>query len=543
MLNIVNLLFQGSLTLKFGIVKKQFIKWLVGLISVALIGLITIQFYWIRNSVELRNAQFSFGVRNTLTRVASQLETIEAHERMRRQGIQKDWLMNSDSVLLRQFHTAATAAVDTVWVHQQGKLKPIEVTNERYSGIVRDEMQPYHAGDHPEMSVSQRPDSTFDQTTGWSQQSTMQLLEELFSGYLAFNLREPIEKRLDYNTLDSLLRLELRDRGIETNFEFAVFNSFEQPVLASTTDTELLQDIFQRGYETRLFPNDFFQELNYLKVFFPNQRVYLIETMWEMLVTAGIFILIIILAFAYTIRTIVWQKKVSEIKNDFINNMTHELKTPISTISLACEALADPDMEKSPAKVNNFVGMIRDENKRLGVLVENVLRSAVLDKGEMAIRPEPIDMKKLISEVVHNSQIQATKRGGKIMLNLKASNHEIEGDRIHLTNVLYNLIDNAIKYTPDVPVIELCTQNKGTNLVISVKDNGIGISRENQKKIFDKLYRVPTGNIHNVKGFGLGLSYVKKIIDKHHGKITVNSELKKGSTFNLYIPHRYEFKE
>ncbi len=520
--------------------KKQFIKWLVGLISVALIGLITIQFYWIRNSVELRNAQFSFGVRNTLTRVASQLETIDTHNRMLRQGIEKEWLMSSDSVLMRQFHTTATAAVDTVWVHQQGELRPIEITNERYRGMVRDEMGPYHSD---ALDMSLHADSSYTHTSGWSQQSTMQLLEELFSGYLAFNIREPIENRVDHQVLDSLLRLELRDRGIETGFEFAVLNSFEQPVVASTSDQAVLQNISQSIYQTRLFPNDFFQELNYLNVYFPNQRGYLIETMWEMLVTAGIFILIIILTFAYTIRTIVWQKKVSEIKNDFINNMTHELKTPISTISLACEALGDPDLNKNQTRVENFVRMIRDENKRLGVLVENVLRSAVLDKGEMAIKAEPIDMKTVITDVVNNSQIQASKRDGEIIVNLKAENHEVEGDKIHLTNVIYNLIDNAIKYTPSQPLIEVSTQSKPGHLVVSVKDNGIGISRENQKKVFDKLYRVPTGNIHNVKGFGLGLSYVKKIIDKHHGKITVQSELKKGSTFNLYIPHRYERKE
>lgn len=542
MLNLVNPLKKGGLTRTFEAVKKQFITWLIGLISVALIGLITIQYYWIENSMELRNAQFSFGVRSTLSRVANQLETIEARDRMRQQGIKEQWITNTDSILLRQFRTSATAEVDTVWVEQDGSLKPIEVTNERYSGIVRDEMQPLQSGElTPPMN--ELIDSVYNSNHGWSQQSTMQLLEELFSGYLSFNLRQPIEKRLNKVTLDSLIRLELRDRGINTEFEFAVFNSFDQPVIASSDSPEVVTQILQNGYAARLFPNDFFQEMNYLRVFFPNQRVYLIETMWEMLVTAGIFILIIILAFAYTIRTIVWQKKVSEIKNDFINNMTHELKTPISTISLACEALADPDMIKSQKKVDNFVGMIRDENKRLGVLVENVLRSAVLDKGEVIVKPETIDLSVLISEVIHNSQIQASKKQGKIIARLEAGNHEVEGDRIHLTNVIYNLIDNAIKYTPENPVIEVSTKDKGSCVVVSVKDNGIGISRENQKKIFDKLYRVPTGNVHNVKGFGLGLSYVKNIIDKHHGKITVNSELKKGSTFNLFIPHQYEYNE
>lgn len=524
-------------------VKKQFIKWLIGLISVALIGLITIQYYWIENSMELRNAQFSFGVRSALSRVSNQLETIEARDRMRQQGIQRNWLMNADSSLVRRFHAAQSTSVDTIWVNQGGESRPIEITSENYTGLVREDAQSLRPSEPFSPPVNQQIDSLAPESEGWSEQNAARLLEELFAGYFTLNMRQPIESRVNEQTLDSLIRQELRDRGINTKYEFAVFNSYEQPVLATSGDPDIVQNISKHGYEARLFPNDFFQEMNYLKVFFPNQRVYLIETMWEMLVTAGIFILIIILAFAYTIRTIVRQKKISEIKNDFINNMTHELKTPISTISLACQALGDPDIEKSPNRIDNFVGMIRDENNRLGLLVENVLRSAVLDKGEVVVRPQSIDVKSLIEEVIHNIQIQVERKNGEIRTQLNATNHVVEGDRIHLTNVLYNLIDNALKYTPEKPVIEISTKNKGRCLLISVKDNGIGISRENQKKIFDKLYRVPTGNIHNVKGFGLGLSYVKNIADKHHGKITVNSELNKGSTFNLFIPHHYDSEE
>lgn len=492
--------------------------------------------------MELRNAQFTFGVRSALSQVVAQLETIEARDRMRQHGIQRQWIMNSDSLVERQFQTSHVTSVDTVWVNQNGKLRAVEVTSDQYEGVLTREStrSPENAILPP---VNRKFDAKADTSVGWSRESASQLLEELFSGYLSYNMRSPIEVRVNRHTLDSLIRLELNERGIHTRFSFAVFNSYQQPVLATTSVPEEVRQIFEQGYQMRLFPNDFFQEMNYLKVFFPNQRVYLIETMWEMLATAGIFIIIIILAFAYTIHTILRQKKLSEIKNDFINNMTHELKTPISTISLACEALGDPDMDKSPTKVNSFVGMIRDENKRLGVLVENVLRSAVLDKGEVVVKPQSIDAEALIEGVIQNIQIQVERKHGQISTNLMAVNHVIEGDKIHLTNVLYNLIDNALKYTPEQPEIEISTRNKGNCLVISVKDNGIGISRENQKKIFDKLYRVPTGNIHNVKGFGLGLSYVQNIIDKHHGKITVNSELNKGSTFNLFIPHKYDHEE
>lgn len=508
-----------------------------------MVGLVSIQYYWIQNSIELRNAQFSFSVRAALTRITNQLEVIEARERLEKQGVSKNWLRNADPVLIESLMKQRTTLVDTVWVEQDGERKGVEITSDHFSGVIQNND---HSTSEPELWNSQDPTASESNNLMSPEQTSakpMQLLQELFSGYLSLDLRKPIHERIDKQLLDSLIYAELEERGIKTQYEFAVFNVFEQPVVASTGDKDMLSEIFELGYRTRLFPNDFFQELNYLKIYFPNQRNYLVGTMWEVLFIAGLFMLVIVIAFTYSIRTILRQKKLSEIKNDFINNMTHELKTPISTISLACEALADPDINHNGSRAGNFIGMIRDENKRLGVLVENVLRSAVIDRGEVALKPESINMQELIEEVNHNMIIQVKRRGGELHTEFKATNHVIEGDRIHLTNVLYNLIDNALKYTPADPEITITTRNKGKCLVVSVKDNGIGISREHHKKIFDKLYRVPTGNVHNVKGFGLGLSYVKNIAEKHRGKVTVSSDTNKGSTFSLYIPHRYEIEE
>jgi two-component system phosphate regulon sensor histidine kinase PhoR len=255
---------------------------------------------------------------------------------------------------------------------------------------------------------------------------------------------------------------------------------------------------------------------------------------------SAVLILTIMFAFSYTITTIFRQKKISEIKNDFINNMTHELKTPISTISLACEALSDPVMRSSEKRMKNFVRMISDENQRLGVLVENVLRSAILDRGEMDLNVDRINLHELAQNVIKNIAIQVNKKGGSIKTDLQAVNPVIMGDRIHLTNVIYNMLDNAIKYSPDSPLVKVSTKDHRNGMLISFSDKGIGVSKENQKKIFDKLYRVPTGDIHDVKGFGLGLSYVKVIVEKHHGEIWVESELNKGSTFNIYLPANHE---
>ncbi|MEN9640763.1 MAG: hypothetical protein RLZZ262_2632, partial [Bacteroidota bacterium] len=283
-------------------------------------------------------------------------------------------------------------------------------------------------------------------------------------------------------------------------------------------------------------------EPNYLKVFFPNERRYLIGSMWLMLVTSGVLLLVIMLLFSFSIGTIYKQKKLSDIKNDFINNMTHELKTPIATISLACEALNDPDMQKSETGMKSYLSMINEENKRLGILVENVLRTSVFENGDMKLRLRSLHVHSIIEQAIQNIDIQFKKRKGQLITKLMAEDPTIEGDDLHITNVIYNLIDNAVKYTEGSPEVLITTRNDPGGISISFQDNGIGISKENLKKIFDKLYRVPTGNIHNVKGFGLGLSYVKGVVEKHGGHVSVQSELKKGSTFTIYLPFKHEEK-
>lgn len=223
-------------------------------------------------------------------------------------------------------------------------------------------------------------------------------------------------------------------------------------------------------------------------------------------------------------------------RNDFINNMTHEIKTPIATISLACEALSDKDIMKSEKLHNNYIHVIHEENKRLGNLTERILQSAKLDKGQIMLKKEELDIHEIIADAITNIRLQVENQGGKIRTKLNASRPILMADRVHITNVIYNLLDNANKYTIKEPKIEISTEDSYSGLLISVKDNGTGISKGNQKKIFEKLYRIPTGNLHNVKGFGLGLSYVKAIVEQHGGKITLESELNTGSNFILYLP-------
>lgn len=223
-------------------------------------------------------------------------------------------------------------------------------------------------------------------------------------------------------------------------------------------------------------------------------------------------------------------------KNDFINNMTHEFKTPISTIALACEALKDEDLRKSSDIYDNYIGVIGEENGRLKSMAEQILQTAVIDKGQLMLKKAVIDVNELITNAVSSKIMAAEKKGGMIELQLKATSSYVKADTVHLTNVLINLIDNALKYTLNKPYVIINTINKNHEILIRVQDNGIGINKANQKKIFEKLYRVPSGNVHNFKGFGLGLSYVKAILDLHKGGIQVDSELGRGSTFTIRLP-------
>jgi two-component system phosphate regulon sensor histidine kinase PhoR len=256
-----------------------------------------------------------------------------------------------------------------------------------------------------------------------------------------------------------------------------------------------------------------------------------------MLLISIILIIAIVYSFTYTITTIFRQKKLSEMKNDFVNNMTHEFKTPISTISIACEALNDHEILKSPDIMASYIDIIQDENKRLAGMAEKILQTAVIEKGQLKMRREKIDLHEVISDVIRNIRIQVEIKDGLIIKDFRAGTSILEGDKVHLTNLVYNLLDNANKYTPRKPVIRISTENTTNGIQMTIEDNGIGISKNEQKKIFDKLYRVPTGNIHEVRGFGLGLSYVKAIIEEHHGKISVESDVNKGTRFKVFLPY------
>ena len=347
----------------------------------------------------------------------------------------------------------------------------------------------------------------------------------------------PIEERIDPTTLGRFIKTELKKQGINMDFKYAVksFSYGEERFIFGDKNYNKNE---QKEHNVLLFPNDL-EELkkpNWLYLCFPKQNTYLLKEAGFLVIPTIVLTAMLIGIFVFTILIILRQKKLSNIKNDFINNMTHELKTPISTISLASQMLRDNTVSNTPKTIEHISGIIFQESKRLTTQVEKVLQMAVFNEGKLKLKFKEVNINTLINSVVLNFELRVKSKNGELTSDLKADPAIIKADEVHLTNVLFNLLDNAVKYSKDEPRIIISSEIKDDFLVVSVKDHGIGIQSEHVSQIFERFYRVPTGNVHDVKGFGLGLSYVKIIVDAHKGKIKVESALNKGTKFMIYFP-------
>jgi len=345
-----------------------------------------------------------------------------------------------------------------------------------------------------------------------------------------------IEKKITVGLLDTLLKQEFSNKGIAIDYEFGVYSPDRNKIVLEKTG-KFHDELLFKGFSFPLFSGTAISTRDILLIYFPEQSKYNVKSLWVMMLVSLLLVLVIIAAFSYSVFTIIRQRKLSELKNDFINNMTHEFKTPISTISLACQALSDKDISRTNEMYIDYIQIIGDENYRLGEMAEKILQTAILEKGNLNLRLEDIDIHALIADAIHKIAIQIEIRDGIIIQSLKAEHAVIKADKVHLSNVIFNLLDNANKYSPRKPQIMVSTADAENGIYIRVNDKGMGISKANIKRIFEKLYRVPTGDVHNVKGFGLGLSYVKFIAEKHGGSISVESEPGKGSTFTMFLPY------
>jgi two-component system phosphate regulon sensor histidine kinase PhoR len=348
------------------------------------------------------------------------------------------------------------------------------------------------------------------------------------------------EKTMELNKdeVSFALRRSFQFSGIETPFEFAVIK--DGKVQEGTFRKSEKSDFLKSNYKVQLFPDNIIRQNLLVSVIFPERTNYVLGSMAWLLGGSLLFSFIILATFALSLFFIIRQKKISEMKSDFLNNMTHEFKTPIATISLAADTITNPKVINDEDSIRHFIGMIKKENSRMNKKVETILQIASLDKKEIAFKFESVSLHSIIERAADTIEIQVHQKNGKIMLKLNAAEPVIYGDNEHLTNLVNNLLDNALKYSPESPDITVETKNNDRGIILSVEDKGVGMSKSVQSKIFERFYRQSSGNVHDVKGFGLGLNYVRAIIDAHKGNVTVTSEPGKGSRFDIFLPFNWE---
>ena len=493
--------------------------------AVAFIGLLCIQIFYMKNIVQIRYEQFSQGVRQSLVAVAQHLEQDEARHfleedvnSIRSSSIFAQYLGDNNvpnlSGVKYSFTTSTGLEADLTIkgdVHEISKLQ----TGAR---TIRDHYQNLQDTYHDRYLYQKG------------------MIDDVILNIVSSASNRPIAERADSATLASYLRQELDTLGLRMPFEFAVAN-YAGTVLYKSAGFQAQAADRDNMFVQALFPNDNTGRLNYLKVYFPTKKDYIFSSI-SFMVPAFAFTFILLIIFVFTIIVAFRQKKLTEMKNDFINNMTHEFKTPVATISLAAQMLSDPSVEKKPDTVTHLSTVIADETKRLRFQVEKVLQMSILDRKAATYRKRELDIDRLAAEVASTFRLRVENVGGEITTNLDAEDMMVYADEMHLSGVLFNLLDNALKYRdPErAPHLEIATHVEGSKAVITVSDNGIGIKKENLKKIFDKFYRVHTGNLHDVKGFGLGLAYVKRVVTAHGGNITAESKAGQGTSFIITLP-------
>ena len=488
---------------------------LLGLImSASFLILLSLQVGYIEEIVSMRHEQFDESVKRSLYNAAHKLEV---YETMR--YLEKD---AAETELSNQMGKQGGMVTHQYDFKSDGKVSSFEMRT-----IIMPQ-RPKKENKIPEASRS------LQEVIRNRYIHQRELMDEVIYKilYTASNL--PLEQRINFRALDRDLQAELLHNGIEIPYHFTVSTSDGREVYrCADYETEGEEDC----YSQVLFGNDPPNKMGILKIHFPTMNSYIYSSV-RFMIPALFFTVVLCMAFIYTLYVIFRQKKVTELKNDFINNMTHEFKTPISTISLASQMLTDESVTKSPQMLQHITGIINDETKRLRFQVEKVLQISLFDQQKATMKMRELDVDELLTGVVNTFALKVEKNGGTIITNLEAQDATIYADEMHITNVVFNLMDNAVKYKRDDEALRLTihTWNEQGKFCLSIQDNGIGIKKENLKRVFDRFYRVHTGNLHNVKGFGLGLAYVKKVIQDHRGSIRAESEYGVGTKFIIVLP-------
>ncbi|WP_289053448.1 sensor histidine kinase [Carboxylicivirga marina] len=538
--------------------KRKSILGLILLMSLSMLGIIAAQYLWIQQSIKVQKEKFQASVYRSLDNTVQRLEKEQNADYIFEEFFRRPHTLgnttyrkdaNGNVAIIRQqninaskpkivYHkkdTVITQGGTRIEVHTEvnGNHSEhqvwIDATGEKID-VIELEERLLHMEDSIEVVMD-------------AMESKNRELKEVFNQMKReIEARHnPLQYRLDLDHLNDVLREELKQNGIDTKFEFGVFDQYSRELTNYQSGNFSIGNISDyTPFRIKLFPRDIFRGISSfeLMMYFPDMASYLIKTQGWMVSLSTVFTLFILVTFFITIRTILNQKKVSQIKTDFINNMTHEFKTPIATISLATDSILTPTIINNEDHIRNFLRIIKEENTRMNSHVERVLQMSQIEKKDFSVVKASKDLHELIFRAVDNMQLLANETGGKIHTSLKAELSVFMVDEIHITNVIVNLLENALKYANEQPEVIISTVNTGYGLQISIKDNGIGMSRDQQSKIFEKFYRATGGNVHNVKGFGLGLSYVKAVIDAHQGRISVKSKLNVGTEFIIQIPYK-----
>jgi two-component system phosphate regulon sensor histidine kinase PhoR len=522
---------------------KLFFRLLVLLMSLSLIGIILVQVYWFNNSFKNNDEQFKFHVKQVIGNVAQKLQNREAYSFYDKYNHYKDStgkIPQRDDLL--EFYyvqknpkTNQTIIYSNSIISEDFKIssglfdKKFDTENFKNFNSKR-VTEVYNRNNLDNSSIQQSliPDVKIEKSGNLDILDNAQF--EIFFKDIASAM--PLQERISKEVLRDLIKKELEEYGVKTKFEFGI--------LSNGIQTKIKSDNFiyvqDATYSIPVFTDNEGNEKYKLLVYFPHKKKFLLSELVSITILSIIFTLIIIIAYTTALNQLIRQRQISEIKTDFINNMTHEFKTPIATINLALDAIRNPKIIEDKEKVFKYLNMIREENKRMHAQVENVLRISKLEKKELNIIKESSDIEEVINDAIEHVNLILEDREGTIDIHFGAIRKTVLLNDVHFTNVIVNILENAIKYTPGIPKIDIYTENIKDMVLIKIKDNGVGMGKIAQKKIFEKFYREHTGDIHNVKGHGLGLAYVKRIVDDHNGQVYVESEKGKGSTFIIKLP-------
>ena len=519
------------------------ILWIITIIlSITLIGLIVVQSYWIKNAIEIKEEQFkqlaSKGIDNIVAEIENRemvyqvVNEMEPYHDISPTGTPSvNYTLNK--LNQKKFQLSSTNEEKEIFVINQSDSLDISSQLQLLGNNImqlnnKSSLQISNRGNQNSFA-NLKLDFNFNEKLN----NKTVFVESVVNKLIQIDVE--LEDRIDKETIEQILKKTFNSLGINTDYEYAVIKNGINSIYESDNFNKNSKSEIFTGH---LFPNDIFVKDNYLSVYFPEQRNFVLKSTGLMAFLSVLLMLIVLVGFFVTIHIMFKQKRLSQIKNDFVNNMTHELKTPISTISLASQMLKDDSIPLESKNVIYISNIIDDESKRLSYQVEKVLKTALFEQGQMKLKKRELNVHRIIESVVKNFEIQVKSKNGELITKLEAENPISLIDEVHFTNIIFNLLDNAVKYSNDEPVITISSRNDKTGVYISVADKGIGIKKQDQKRIFDQFYRVSTGNLHDVKGFGLGLSYVKKIVDAHNGEIKLKSDYKKGTTFEIFIPNK-----